>query len=94
MEMRRFEKLCRVEASEPSSWEGKLFVTFDIDWAHDLILTDTLSLVLSFNVPATWFATHATPVLESICNSELFELGIHPNFNPLLLGEGGGNCAN
>jgi hypothetical protein len=92
MEIMRFEKLCNVEASEPSSWEEKFFLTFDIDWAHDQILADTISLVLSFNVPSTWFATHATPVLESIRSSNLFELGIHPNFNPLLHGKGGGNC--
>jgi hypothetical protein len=93
MDMMRFEKLCRIEALEPNSWQGKFFLTFDIDWAHDQILTDTINLVLSFNVPATWFTTHATPVLESIRRSQLFELGIHPNFNPLLSGKGGVNCA-
>ncbi len=93
MDMMRFEKLCRIEALEPNSWQGKFFLTFDIDWAHDQILTDTINLVLSFNVPATWFTTHATPVLESIRKSELFELGIHPNFNPLLSGKVGGSCA-
>jgi len=87
----RFEKLCNIEVSEPGSWAGKFFLTFDIDWAHDQILTDTLRLVLSFNVPATWFATHETPVLESIRRNDLFELGIHPNFNPLLYGKRGGN---
>ena len=93
MKIMKFEKLCHVEVSEPGSWKGKSFLTFDIDWAHDQILIDTLSLVLSFNVPATWFATHATPVLESIRRCDIFELGIHPNFNPLLLGKGGENCA-
>ncbi len=93
MKMMKFDKICSIQASKRSTWEGKFFLTFDIDWAHDQILTDTIDLVQSFNVSATWFATHATPVLESIRRSEAFELGIHPNFNPLLLGKGGESCA-
>lgn len=35
--------------------------------------------------PVTWFATHKTSVLSRLGAVANFDLGIHPNFNPLLL---------
>ncbi|MEZ5918576.1 MAG: hypothetical protein R3D66_01195, partial [Alphaproteobacteria bacterium] len=37
---------------------------------------------------ATFFATHDTPVLEELRAVNTIEIGIHPNFNPLLREDG------
>ena len=39
-------------------------LAFDIDWAPDAVLADTLELVAEVGVPVTLFATHATPPLS------------------------------
>lgn len=65
---------------------ASLCLTIDIDWAHDAVVADTLALVAEAGVAATWFVTHATPVLADIRATPRQELGLHPNFNPLLDG--------
>lgn len=62
--------------------------TADIDWAPEEVIEDTLHLFEEFDVPCTLFATHKSEALLN-SNSDLFEIGIHPNFNSLLKGEGG-----
>ena len=69
-------------------WSTSPYLTIDIDWADDAILADTIDLVEAFNVPATWFVTHDTPLLQRLRGTSDFELGIHPNFNFLLGGDG------
>lgn len=66
-----------------------LCLTIDIDWAHDEVIADTLTLIAEAGVAATWFVTHATPVLADIRATPGQELGLHPNFNPLLDGTPG-----
>lgn len=66
-----------------------LCLTIDIDWAHDIVIADTLSLIAEAGVAATWFVTHPTPVLADIRATPRQELGLHPNFNPLLDGAAG-----
>jgi hypothetical protein len=66
-----------------------LCLTLDIDWAHDEVIADSLALVAESSVAATWFVTHATPVLADIRATPRHELGLHPNFNPLLDGANG-----
>ncbi len=61
-----------------------LCLTLDIDWAHDGVIADALELIESYGVKATWFATHDTPELGSIRSAGSHEIGLHPNFNPLL----------
>lgn len=61
-------------------------LTLDLDWAHDVVVADTIDLVEQHGIPATWFVTHETPALERLRSNPLFELGIHPNFNFLLQG--------
>ena len=80
----RFDLIRNIEISDSKSWEGKYFLTFDIDWAHDDVIEDCIDLVGKFDLPATWFITHESPVLELLRNNPLNELGIHPDFNPLL----------
>ena len=63
-------------------------LSLDLDWAIDEILEDTLELLSQFNRPATLFCTNDSPVLRTITHSQQFELGIHPNFNFLLLNQG------
>lgn len=64
-------------------------LTIDIDWAHDAVIADTLAIVAEAGVAATWFVTHATPVLADIRATPRQELGLHPNFNPLFDGTAG-----
>jgi hypothetical protein len=60
-------------------------LTFDIDWAPDEVIADTLELLAASGVKATFFATHKSPLLEGF-DRERFEVGLHPNFNPILEG--------
>lgn len=75
-------------------YDRLIFLTFDIDWAHDEVLTDSINLVEKADVAATWFVTHDTPLLVRLRANPKFELGIHPNFNYLLQGDtrNGGNA--
>ncbi|MEQ8320941.1 MAG: hypothetical protein RH946_11790 [Rhodospirillales bacterium] len=66
---------------------GHIYLTLDIDWAPDPVLIDTLEFLESRQWKATWFATHETPFLDMLRNTGGHEIGIHPNFNPLLKGE-------
>ncbi|QEG38652.1 polysaccharide deacetylase WbmS family protein [Roseimaritima ulvae] len=52
-------------------------ITFDIDWAPDAVIEDTLRILDEQNVSATFFATHDTPVLKDLRNHEI---AIHPDF--------------
>lgn len=79
-----FSTISKIDPEDSSTWANKLFLTFDIDWAHDEILKDTFNIVEETSVPATWFVTHATPVLYDIRSLNHQELGLHPNFNFLL----------
>ena len=65
----------------------KIYLTLDVDWAHDKILTETIDLLEEYEVKATWFITHQTSIIEKLRSNPLFELGIHPNFNFLLDGD-------
>ncbi len=69
------------------NYEDKVFLTFDIDWASDQVLNFTVDLLEQYELGATFFVTHHTPVLDRIKANPKFELGIHPNFNFLLNGD-------
>lgn len=95
MTFERFSSLVKIDVSDPSTWHGKIFLTFDIDWANDVVLADTIELVERAAIPATWFITHSTPLIDRLRSNPNFTLGIHPNFNDLLLGHRSahGSCA-
>ena len=78
--------LCKVD--NESSWEDAIFLTFDIDWAHDSLLADTIDFVEAAGVNAICLITHDTLPLDRLRANPKFELGIHPNFNFLLEGDG------
>lgn len=40
-------------------------INFDVDWANDEVMEDTLRLVDEYNIKATFFATHHTPTLKN-----------------------------
>lgn len=63
-------------------------ITSDIDWGPDEVINYLVSLFEEYQVKCTFFCTHSSPVLKGV-NNKLFELGIHPNFNPLLEGKQG-----
>lgn len=68
-----------------SNYETDVFITSDIDWASDEVLEFTLNIFSKHGAKVTFFATHKTPVLDNLGSN--FEVGIHPNFNFLLLGD-------
>jgi hypothetical protein len=58
--------------------------TSDIDWAPEAVIADTIDLFNTYNVKCTLFCTHHSAVIDSIKHDENFELGIHPNFIPVM----------
>lgn len=61
-----------------------IYITFDIEWAPDFVLEHCIELCDKHDVRATYFATHATKLLDEISANKDYELGVHPNFNKLL----------
>lgn len=58
-------------------------VTLDVDWAPDFAIDAAADALIRAGVPATWFVTHESPAVERLrSRSDIFELGIHPNFLP------------
>jgi len=51
-----------------------IVLTFNIDWACDVVLADCIELAETSGAPATWFVTHDTQVLESLRVNNKFEL--------------------
>ncbi len=79
------QKISAIDIDKASSWGGKVFITFDVDWVCDEILFDTLALIREHGNPcATFFVTHDSPLTQSLRDDATIELGLHPNFNPLL----------
>lgn len=67
-----------------ANWHSsqRLFITFDVDWAPDYMLRHVLSLLESYPVGVTFFATHLTPLLQEVARGGRHEVGIHPNLQP------------
>lgn len=82
----RFGKIGEIEPENPETWQGRLFLTFDLDWAIDPAIELCLDMVEEAGVAATFFVTHETPLLSRMRANSRWELGLHPNFNPLLDG--------
>ncbi len=55
-------------------------LTFDVDWAPEEVLKYVVEKLTKSNLKATFFATHNSEILKSL-DPNLFEIGIHPNFN-------------
>lgn len=61
-----------------------IFLTFDMDWAVDGVLEDFLRIVEDNCLKGTLNVTNRTSVLDKPADN--LELGIHPNYNGLLMG--------
>lgn len=62
-------------------------ITSDIDWAPEPVIEYMVEIFRRNRIKCTFFCTHHSPVLLQ-SDPDLFELGIHPNFNPSLAGQG------
>ncbi len=65
-------------------WDNDIYLTFDMDWASDEVIEYTCDLLIKANIKATFFVTHETKFIYELRKNNLFELGIHPNFNGLM----------
>jgi len=57
-------------------------VTFDVDWAPDWCTTLCMDICRKARIPATFFLTHQSPIVDDLRKDPLFEVGAHPNFLP------------
>ena len=66
----------------------KIIFTSDIDWANETVIDFTLNLFKINNIKCTLFATHKSKAID-LCDKNLFEIGIHPNFNQSIVSGSG-----
>lgn len=85
--MSKFALVNSIVCNSLETWEDKIFLTFDLDWCDDEVLAYTLDILERYDVRATFFVTHYTPLLDRMRENPKIELGIHPNFNFLLNGD-------
>lgn len=64
-----------------NSWRDKVFLTQDIDSAHEQVIAYAANLLEASGVLATWFFTRDTPLRARLRSNPDLELGIHSNFN-------------
>ena len=82
-----FKKIKDIDLNNLEDFKDKIFITFDVDWCSDEILNYTLNIIEKYDVKSTFFITHRTSILSRMRSDQNIELGIHPNFNPLLNGD-------
>ena len=62
---------------------NKSLITLDVDWAPDFMIEFAMQKLLEHQVKSTWFITHDSFMLGELRKqSDMIELGIHPNFLP------------
>lgn len=57
-------------------------LTFDIDWAPDWMIAQCMEICDAARIPAIYFVTHRSDILDDMKKCSGIELGIHPNFLP------------
>jgi hypothetical protein len=82
--MAEFGKIADINPAFPETWQGKKFLTFDLDWAIDPVIDYTIDYLIDKKIQATFFITHFSPSVKKIIETSHFEIGIHPNFNYIL----------
>jgi hypothetical protein len=87
--MRTHGLISDIQSDVINSWNSKIFLTFDVDWAHDNVIQDTAEIVEHYGLRGTWFFTHHSSLISKLRGNG-HEIGIHPNFNPLLNSTGNG----
>src|SRR5262245_62540034 len=80
----RTDVIWAIDPARESTWQGKVFLVVDLDWATDEVLHHAISLLETYKVKCTLFATHDSEGVSGLKNHENFEIGIHPNYNDLL----------
>ena len=83
----QFSQISSIEISNETSWQSKIFLTFDVDWATDEVIEDVLLFCEPFDVEITLYATHQSNILSQLSAIKKYEIGLHPNFNNLLKGQ-------
>ncbi len=66
--------------SKPWDKQPVFCLTADVDWASETAIASCQALFDEFKVKPTYFATHPSPLLNSLLAKNRIELGIHPNF--------------
>ena len=61
-----FSKIYEINPSDLTTWDNKIFLTIDVDWAHDQIILDTIELLNSSSAKSTWFITHKSELIEEL----------------------------
>jgi peptidoglycan/xylan/chitin deacetylase (PgdA/CDA1 family) len=64
MSENKFNNIFQIDPKIHETWKNKIFLTFDIDWAHDEVILDLLELISKYQVNTTWFVTHYTNLLR------------------------------
>lgn len=82
-----FGWISEIDVESKASWVDRLFLTFDIDWASDEVVSYLINLLHEYGVKATFFATHVSDILTDLIGDDHFEVGLHPNYNFLLNGD-------
>lgn len=67
-----------------ANWKGSgaVCLTFDVDFAPDYMLNHVLTLLDRYGACATFFATHASELLEAVAREGQHEIGLHANLMP------------
>ena len=68
-----FQLIKNINADDEVSWVDKIFLTFDVDWAYDAIIEDTINLIEEFDISSTWFVTHSGDYLSKLRKNKNFE---------------------
>ncbi|MFQ4139204.1 hypothetical protein PGN35_023110 [Nodosilinea sp. PGN35] len=62
----RFGTISSIDVGLEQSWRDRFFLTLNIDWARDDMLTNSIKLVTDAAVFATCSVTHKTSLLEYV----------------------------
>lgn len=80
-----FDFIENIDPENELTFNSKIFLIFDVDWAHDEIIDNTLEILQPHKVASTWFLTHETIKNKILHESGIVKTGIHPNFNEILM---------
>lgn len=67
--------------------EKKIYITMDMDWACNEVMEYCYQLIKELNIKATINVTNEVDCIKEMKSDPDIELGIHPNYNPLLTGQ-------
>lgn len=87
----KFGLIKQIDVDNISQWQDKIYLSFDIDWAHDYVIDYLLQILDKYHVSATLFATHRCGSIQNILQNPEYDVGLHPNFNNLLQGNSNGS---